>query len=203
MKGFIKQTVLALGCAAAFVATQGCGGYHNIVDPCYPERYEHMARQEVNGNIAPQVHNGHVLDQTVWNYHFEANSDRLTPGGLEQLAYLARRRPAADPVLYLQTALDIGPYDPANPRQLADRRAELDNLRTQAIQNFLSAHTAGRQMSFQVVVHDPAQVGMSATAANQSIQSIYRTGTGTLPATAGAGSSNVSGGAGAAAGPGR
>ena len=36
MKGFIKQTVLALGCAAAFVATQGCGGYHNIVDPCYP-----------------------------------------------------------------------------------------------------------------------------------------------------------------------
>ena len=74
--------------------------YRDLVDPCYPERYNYQARQEVVASYTPQVQNGHVLDQTVWNYDFEAGTDRLTGGGLEHLAYLARRRPQPDPVVY-------------------------------------------------------------------------------------------------------
>ena len=72
--------------------------------------------------IAPQVSNGHVLDQTVWNYDFEPGTDKLTGGGLEHLAYLARRRPQPDPMVYLQTAQDVA-YDPASPDKLAATRA--------------------------------------------------------------------------------
>src|SRR5438309_2350326 len=109
MKGFIT-TKLAAGIMAGVALSGGCETYRSIVDPCYPQRYEYAARQEVLAAIAPQINNGHVLDQTVWNYHFEAGTDKLTPGGLEHLAYLARRRPTPDPVVYVQTAQDIA-YD--------------------------------------------------------------------------------------------
>src|SRR5947209_5202561 len=48
-----------------------CQAYRNLVDPCYPQRYEYMARKEVNEAFIPQVQNGHVLDQTIWNWMFE------------------------------------------------------------------------------------------------------------------------------------
>src|SRR5258708_5901491 len=107
MNGVIRNVVLALCSAGGLAAAQGCYHYRDVVDPCYPQRYENAARQEVNGAFAPQVNNGHVLDQTVWTYYFEAGTDRLTPGGQEHLAYLARRRPYPDPVIYLQTAQDV------------------------------------------------------------------------------------------------
>src|SRR4051794_34307779 len=111
MKGLITSAILC--CAAAGLT--GCYGYRDLVDPCYPERYEYAARQEVKAALAPQVQNGHVLDQTVWNYHFEPGTDRLNQGGLDHLAHLARRRPAPDPVIYLQTAQPDVVYDPAAP----------------------------------------------------------------------------------------
>ncbi len=64
-----------------------------------------------------------MLDQTVWNYHFEPGTDKLTPGGLEHLAYLARRRPYPDPVVFLQTAQDVA-YDPARRTKMRGARAE-------------------------------------------------------------------------------
>ena len=54
-----------------------------------------------------QVHNGHVLDQTVWNSHFEPGTDHLTAGGLAHLDYLARRRPAPDTTVFLEVAKDV------------------------------------------------------------------------------------------------
>src|SRR3989442_571602 len=114
MKGLIA-TGLILGLAEGVALAGGCQ-YRDLVDPCYPERYEHAARVEVRSIFAPQVHNGHVLDQTIWNSYFEAGTDRLTPAGLEQLAYLVRRRPAPDPVVYLQLAQDVPvAYDPDHP----------------------------------------------------------------------------------------
>jgi len=206
MKGIIAKAFLALCGAGALAGVEGCNVYRNIVDPCYPERYEFAARQEVIGATAPQVFNGHVLDQTVWNYHFEydavnhVGTDKLTPGGLDFLAYLARRRPSADPVIYLQTAQDIT-YDPADPDALADKRARLDGKRIQAIQNYLTAQTAGRHASFQVVVHDPAEVGISAVEGRLAVQSMYRGSQGTLgTAGTGGGPSNVGGGIGAGVG---
>jgi len=199
MKGFIAKSFMALCGAGALAGIGGCDVYRNIVDPCYPERYDYAARQEVIAATAPQIANGHVLDQTVWNYHFEydavnhVGTDKLTPGGLDHLAYLARRRPSPDPVVYLQTAQDV-PYDPADPDGLADKRARLDARRIQAIQNFLTAQTAGRHAGFQVVVHDPAEPGFSAVAGNLAVQSMYSGSRGNLPSSGGAGASNVSGG---------
>ena len=95
MNGFTKKAALASLCAGLLGLTTGCDTcLNNLYDPCYPQRYEAEARKETNDLTAPQVMNGHVLDQTVWDYHFEAGSDKLTPGGMEHLAYLARRRRA-------------------------------------------------------------------------------------------------------------
>ena len=49
-----------------------------------------MSRHELIGAIAPQVNNGVVLDQTVWNFNFDAGTDRLNAAGLEKLSYMAR-----------------------------------------------------------------------------------------------------------------
>src|SRR5947209_8291178 len=134
MKGLIRKAALYVGCAVGAAgmgcATTSCttcgggaGGLHggggalpasasccsnkNLYDRCYPERYNNLAQREVNLAFTPQVQNGHVLDQTVWNWHFEKGTDRLTPGGMAVLQYLSRRRPQPDPTIYLATALDL------------------------------------------------------------------------------------------------
>jgi hypothetical protein len=199
MKGFIDRWLAAAGMAGALATTQGCDVYRNLADPCYPERYEYAARAEDNAAFKPQVVNGHVLDQTIWNYQFEYGSDRLTPGGMEQLAYLARRRPCPDPTIYLQTAEDVA-YDPAAPARFADARAALDNKRILAIQNYLTAQTAGRPVSFAVLVHDPAVPSVAANAMGLSaikMQSAYQ---GSMTAVGPSGATVAGVAAGAAAG---
>ena len=94
--GFLKTSVGALCLTGGLVLLSGCEHtnyftYRYNVDPCYPERYEFMARQEVRDAFAAQSYNGHVLDQTVWNDHFEPGTETLTPGGMDHLAYLARQ----------------------------------------------------------------------------------------------------------------
>jgi hypothetical protein len=199
MKGFSKTWLTAAGLAGALAGAQGCDVYRNLADPCYPERYEFASEVEENAAFRPQVINGHVLDQTVWNYQFEYGTDRLTPGGLDHLAYLARRRPAPDPTIYLQTAQDVI-YDPAAPAKFSEVRATLDNKRIQAIQNYLTAETAGRPVSFTVLVHDPAVPSVAAAAMGISIAKMNAAYQGSMSAI-GASSATVAGvAAGAAAG---
>jgi hypothetical protein len=172
MKGLIKNIVVVL-CGVAASAGVGCLP-DRCVDPCYPMRYGFMARQSINAAMAPQVQNGHVLDQTVWNSYFEPGKDKLTTSGLERLAYMARRRPFPDPVLYLQTAQDLI-YDHNAPEKLAQERQTLDGKRIAAVQAYLAAQTAGRPVQFQVVIHDPAEPYMASAAANNMIsQNYYR-----------------------------
>ena len=149
--------------ALGLLAAGGCDLLHceDLIDPCYPERYEYMARQEVHAALAPQMHNGDVLDRTVWNYHFEPGSDKLTVGGQDQLKYLLRQRPCPQPVVFLQTAEDLS-YDPAMPEKYVLARAELNHKRIQAVQNFLVSYSSGAANHFQVVVHDPPEVGFAA-----------------------------------------
>jgi hypothetical protein len=170
MKGFIAKSVIAVGLSGgALIMANGCH-YRELVDPCYPQRYEYAARMEVNQGLAPQVRNGHILEQTVWNYEFEPGTPRLTPGGMEHLAYLARRRPTPDTCIYLQVAEppDVM-FDPKASEKYAEARAKLDNDRIVAVQSYLGAETAGRNLAFTVVLHDPAEVGM---AAQNSLRSI-------------------------------
>ncbi len=158
MNGFVKKT-LAAWVVSGFAAMSGCV-HEGFRDPCYPERYSAIARQEVRAAFAPQVNNGHVLDQTVWNTDFEPRSDTLTAGGKEHLAYLARRRPTPDPVVYLQTAQDVpAVYEPAAPDKYMMARNQLDSQRAVAAQKYLVAISAPRAIPWEVKVHDPPTVG--------------------------------------------
>ncbi|MBY0524888.1 MAG: hypothetical protein K2R98_15900 [Gemmataceae bacterium] len=159
MKGFITKIVVA-GSLAAGLAT-GCCGYYDVVDPCYPTRYNFTARTEVCAALTPQVKNGHVLDQTVWNWMFEKGTDSLNGMGTDHLIYLLRRRPCPDPTIYLATAEDLV-YDAAAPEKFAEARGELDAKRIVAIQKYLTAQTAGRGINFQVSIHDPADPSINA-----------------------------------------
>jgi hypothetical protein len=181
MKGFITKTVTAVSLSgAALGMVNGCY-YRDIVDPCYPQRYEYAARMEVNQALAPQVRNGHILEQTVWNYEFEPGTARLTAGGMDHLAYLARRRPAPDTAIYLQVAQppDVM-FDPKAPDKFAEARAKLDNERVQAIQSYLTAETSGRNLTFTVVLHDPGEVGIPTSTLLRSIVASQAAGQGIL-----------------------
>jgi hypothetical protein len=221
MKGLIRKAVTALGPAlvAAGLAgchtcdSGGCGGCNggdsgnkccaDLYDHCWPQRYFYQAEVSVINALAPQVQNGHVLDQTVWNHHFETGTDKLTPGGQAHLSYLGRRRPCPDTTVYIQTATDLA-YDPACPENLAGARQELDKLRVQAVQKYLAAVTAGRQADFQVLVHDPSDPSTSAIPPANAIQQMYlrtRGGLATGGGGGGGGAATVSGGGGVSSGP--
>jgi len=189
------------------VSATGCCGCYDVIDPCYPDRYNFAARREVCASLTPQVVNGHVLDQTVWNWAFEPSSDTLTPAGMERLVYMLRRRPCPDPTIYLATAgLKIGTsgdltYDPAAPEKFAEGRAELDARRIVAIQKYLTAETAGRGLNFQVVVHDPTEPDLTGRGMDLSLLGWYNSFQGTLfrVSAGGGGAGGAGGGAGAGA----
>jgi hypothetical protein len=197
MKGLIMRA-LAAACGTGLLALAGCTGtdcsYDNLVDPCYPQRYEAAARHEVNEAMAPQLMNGHILDQSLWDDAFEAGTDKLTPGGMEHLKILARRRPHADPVIFLAAAQDV-PYDPAKPDAYVRARAELTDKRVQAIQTFLNAYTARAPVDFRVVVHDAPEPGQSAIGVARSVLLMHNSYQGSLPTAVGGGGASGGGGA--------
>jgi len=131
----------------------GCFGYRDVVDPYYPKRYNVDARNSVRASLAPQVCNGNVLDQTVWEFHFETGKPELNAMGKDHLRRLARRRPAPQEVIFLQTAQNLDENIPIT---------ELNKKRTESIIAFMNKVTEGRDHpEFQVVVHDPAEVSGS------------------------------------------
>jgi hypothetical protein len=178
MKGIVTKLLAGAALAAPLTST-GCYTYQKCVDPCWPERYNAEARTEVIAAFAPQVQNGHVLDQTLFNTAFEVGGDHLSPGGMDQLDTLLRRRPMPDPRIFLATARDLV-YDPANPDSLVEARVDLDNRRAAAIQKYVSAQTAGRPQGFEVVVHDPMPVGDHADPVNRSIRLYHNASAGSL-----------------------
>ncbi|VTS08156.1 hypothetical protein [Tuwongella immobilis] len=170
MKGFMQRCLAVGGLGLTLAMGVGCTGVtgdrvSNFVDPCWPERYNAQARSSVVSYFGAQAQNGHILDQTIWNYHFEPGTDKLHPGGMEKLDNLIRRRPAPDGRLFLATARDLS-YSEGEPALYAQQRQELDGKRIQAIQRYLNSQTAGRPMQFEVLVHDPVEVnqrGLSAS----------------------------------------
>src|SRR5688572_8563886 len=101
MNGFIRKTMAGLCLTTGVASLTGCYCYRQLVDPCWPERYNYTSRHSVNDTFGAQAHNGHVLDQTIWSYMFEVDvdlekktnkpTDRLSPAGQEHLKYLVRR----------------------------------------------------------------------------------------------------------------
>ena len=162
-----------------------------LIDRCWLERYSNLAQRGVNRAFAPQILNGHVLDQTVWNHHFETGTDRLTQGGLARLQYISRRRSEPDRTLYLATSNDL-PYDPACPERYCGAKQELDSLRAMAVQKFMAGANCGRCSDFQILVHDPADVTLHTRGVDISLQQSYLKYRGGL--------ANQAGGAGASGG---
>src|SRR5689334_25134200 len=80
MKGIITKALAGVALSGG-LSSAGCYHYQKCVDPCWPERYDYKARQEVISAFAPQVQNGHILDQTLYNYQFDAGTDHLTDSG--------------------------------------------------------------------------------------------------------------------------
>lgn len=178
MKGIRAKSLAGLALASG-IAASGCSNVQKCVDPCWPQRYNAVARQEVISAFAPQVQNGHILDQTVYNYQFEPGTDRLNASGMDQLDTLLRRRPMPDPRIFLATSRDLS-YDPGNPEAMVDSRRELDNKRAAAIQKYVAAQMSGRPMQIEVVVHDPMPVGEAADPVNRSIRLNQNSTTGSL-----------------------
>jgi len=201
MKGLITRMAAAACLTGGLLALTGCYGYKDLVDPCYPWRYNWAAQQEVCEPLAIQVNNGHVLDQTVWNSEFERGRATLTRGGEDHLLTMIRRRPHPDPVIYLATA-SIGSaqsddviYSPGKvPEAAAQEREKLNQDRIQAVQNFLAAQTAGRNLNFQVYVHDPAQPYVTAPQMMRSMTSMTTRFTGSLTGGGGGGGGAPGGG---------
>lgn len=187
MNGCCRIIAFAILLGAGSLASAGWlqEKYYQCVDPCWPQRYSYLAAQAVNAACAAQVFNGHVLDQTVWNYMFEPGTDRLTAIGMYHLNILARRRPHPDGRIFLQTAQDIE-YNPANPEAFVKRRAELDAHRVQAVLRYLQAQTAARPVNWDVTVHDPGEVGLSAVPVATAITQRDANFRGVLPIVPGA-----------------
>lgn len=214
MNRFIPRT--ALGLCLSLLAVAGCACYRDIVDPCWPQRYNYMARASVNEANNAQAFNGHVLDQTVWNYHFEhdpktgAPTDQLNPAGIEHLRYISRRRPAPDCRIYLATAQDLPGLAVLPPEQVIRARGDLNSRRIASIQRFMTAQTNG-QATYAVEVHDPAEVGLAALQINGSLpigmplpvlgayQKLQNNFQGLLPGQFGTGSAGGAGGSGSGA----
>lgn len=131
----------------------GCFGYRDVVDPYYPKRYSVEARNSVRTALASQVSNGNVLDQTVWDFHFETGKPELNAMGKDHLKRLARRRPAAQEVIFLQVA------------QIPDENAnnkELNRARSENIKTYMTKISEDKvHPEFEVVLHDPAEVSGS------------------------------------------
>jgi hypothetical protein len=158
----------------------GCCHYKDVVDPCYPERYNAMARKELTQAFNGQIQNGHVLDQMVLDSHFKSGTAVLTPGGIEKLNYFIRRRPCPDTQLYLQNALIIQSdealqekqllWNPEKPEEMIKARNKLNDERKEAIKEYLAAATNGRALAFNVETLDVATPYRPGITANNSMR---------------------------------
>ena len=205
----MMKAAAAAAAVAGGLGAVGCAGGPSaqdrnsaLIDPCWPERYNFEARQEVLAPFAAHAENGRIVDATVFNFEFEPGADKLTPGGMAKLDYLSRKRPAPDRIVYLQTARDLA-YDAANADKLAGTRADLDGKRATAIQKYLAATTAGRGLAFDVTVIDPNDITFSAggpTNAARALPGKYGASAAAAGTGGGGGGSATTSGGGAASG---
>ncbi len=156
MNGLIRQAALGTCLGAAISVIAGCvPEYRELVDPCWPERYNYQARHSVRDAFNAQAANGHALDQTVWNEHFEAGTATLNSSGREHLKYLARRQPAPDPMVFVQWSHDAKDQDKANEERRIAVKSYLDTL----------AANRKQAVAFAVTVRDASVPGIPSPAA--------------------------------------
>lgn len=176
----LRNTIHKAGWAMALlslVSVTGCyGTFHELVDPCYPERYNCKAREEVNDYRNAQVQNGLILEQTLFVHHFNPASEMLHPGGVALLQRLANRRPYPESVVYIQTAQNNYDLDFKKPEEYANKRKELDEKRRVEVEKFLKMERP--DVNFTVVVSNPPKVGISGAEGRAAVNNIRGTARG-------------------------
>lgn len=186
------QKQVAWGSLLSLVAVTGCvGSYSDLVDPCYPQRYNCQARQAALEPLQTQAANGLAYEQTLYNYHFKAESDELLPNGQQLLARLAARRPAPDTSIYVQTANDV-PFTPQDPEGYARKRKDLNERRVAAVKQFLKMLKP--EVAFTVDVAEPSKVGIDSREGATAVRDLHNSATGFLPIQTGMGAGGAAGG---------
>lgn len=176
LRNVMTKTAWA-GALLGVLSVTGCyGTFHELVDPAYPERYNCKAREEVNALKEAQVQNGIIYEQTLYVHHFDPASATLNPGGVAQLQRLANRRPTPETTVYFQTAQNSYDLDFKKPEEYASKRQELDSKRKVAIENFLKMERP--DIAFNVVLSNPAKLGMSGAEGNAAIRNVRTTARG-------------------------
>ena len=161
------RAVAATAILAGGLSSAGCAWhpdkniedfYRNAFDVSWPERYNYAARESTLASFAQQSANGHFLDQTIWNWHFEPGTDKLNAGGIEKLDTIARATPAPDPKVFIQTARDIA-AGPDNVDRLIAVRDELNAKRAAAVKKYMATQP-GIPAPYEVFVHDAPVPGI-------------------------------------------
>jgi hypothetical protein len=167
MNGFITKNTLRLCLSGVcLVSLIGCYHYRELVDPCWPERYNYIARHGVRDPFYAQADKGHLLEQTIWNWHFETDSkglatDHLNGAGMAVLSRIARTLPAPDLQLFVQNAQDVPYVNGMAPEKIVAQRDQLNKRRIDAILRYMSTQQpAGGNGAFQVAVHDFAPTSL-------------------------------------------
>jgi hypothetical protein len=190
---------LALGLAAALVGAAGCtGSYYDVVDPCWPARYDCKARGEVIEPLQAQAANGLALEQTLYNHYFKEGGDELLPGGKALLVRVARRRPAPETAVFVQAANDESVLMNKNLEEIAAQRKDLNEKRVKAVADFLKAIRP--DVAFTVAVHDPSRVGIDGHEAYTAVRDMHSSAVGNMPLQGAGGVAGGGGGGGAQVG---
>jgi hypothetical protein len=181
MNGFITKLVSGTCLSAGLISLVGCTHYRDIVDPCWPQRYNSIAQHNTRDMLNAQSDKGHVLDQTVWNWHFEADpktgapTDRLNGAGIETLKLISRHMPSPDYLVYLQNAQDVPFVAGIAPDILVGQRSQLNERRIQAIQTFLTTQSAAHGGgAYHIAVHDFAPTGNPAYWTDKALEPLEK-----------------------------
>jgi hypothetical protein len=162
--------LMAIGCASADRPGLQERFQNLNNNNCWPERPSAMAREAVLHPFETQQNNARALDGVLNNLDFEAGTEKLNGVGRDKLDRLARKMPAPNPTVYLQTANDVA-YDDKAPDRTAAARMELDQKRGQAVLTYLASRP-NRGVNYEVQPIDIADPGVNSSGPSQSVRGI-------------------------------
>lgn len=137
----------------------------------WPQRNSYLARESVLHPFEVQMNNAAVLNGVVNNLDFDSGTDRLNGVGRDKLDRHARKMPAPDAKVFLQTAADV-PFDPAAPERAVQVRTDLDQKRAQAVLSYLNTRPNTRGVAFEVVAIDIADPGTNSAGPASAVRGL-------------------------------
>lgn len=133
---------------------------HTYYDQHYwPLPYVCQDRAAVNSFVETQIGLGWQEETTLYNRHFDADTQQLTRAGELHLEHILHHVPEERRAVYIQSTYDAG----------------LDNLRTESV-NTLMARTSGSGNAVQVTVRS-CQENSRPAAELEAISSMYNAST--------------------------